>query len=305
MKISEAREHYAACLKEQGASKRNIGSSLCFVRRFEEFLKQRGVEDIDAVTTELLEGYKAALRNKRAVSTDRPLLPFTIEGYLSGIRRFFERAVAKGWASSNPCVGIFRGMSPRRPVQSFLTPEEMARVLSRPDTALPIGLRDRLILELMCSTGIRMDEVLDLDISDVDLEKNRLHIKASRWGSERTVPFTPTVRDFLTRYLKDIRPVWDHLTKRGRCRWRATALFYSPRHGPMSENILEKMVGDHVRAVRPSVPNAGQAIRRACAVRLLSNGASVAEVNALLGQLKMSQTMAYIRDMTEDQPNPC
>ena len=72
----------------------------------------------------------------------------------------------------------------------------------------------------------------------------------------------------------------------------------------MSENILEKMVGGHVRAVRPSVPNAGQAIRYACAVRLLKRGADVAAVNVLLGQRKLNQTMAYTRLITEDHPKP-
>lgn len=300
MKIREAMEQYEAWYKERGSSKRAISVSLSFVRRFEEFAKQRGVDDMAAVTGEILEGYKAAVKKKKTVANNRPLRPTSIDAYLSSIRLFFQRAVANGWASSNPSAGILQGIAPKRPIQSFLTEEEMIKVLGRPDTTLPIGLRDRLILELMYTTGLRMEEIMDLNISDVNLEQNELHIKATLRGRERTVTLPPEARALLDRYLKEVRPVWDHPTKRGRLRWRGTALFYSPRHGPMSENILEKMVGGHVRAVRPSVPNAGQAIRYACAVRLLKSGAGVADVNVILGQPKLNQTMAYTRAMLQD-----
>jgi integrase/recombinase XerD len=304
MKIREAMEHYAQWFKERGSSKRAISVSLSFVGRFAEFAKQQGVEDMAAVTAEILEGYKAAVKKKKTVASNRPLRHTSIDAYLSSIRLFFQRAVANGWTSSDPSTGILRGIAPDRPIQNFLTEEEMANVLNRPDTALPIGLRDRLILELMYTIGLRKEEIIDLNMSDVKLEQNELHIKETLPGRERTLTLPSEARALLDRYLKEVRPVWDHPTKRGRRRWRDTALFYSPRHGPMSENILEKMVGGHVRAVRPSVPNCGQAIRYACAVRLLKSGADVAAVNVLLGQRKMNQTMAYTRLITEDHPKP-
>ena len=230
MKIREALEHYAAWLKERGSNHRAISVSLSFVRRFAEFAKQRGVEDMAAVTAEILEGYKAAVKKKKTVANNRPLCHTTIDAYLSSIRLFFQRAVANGWASSNPSAGILRGIAPDKPIQSFLTEEEMVNVLSRPDRTLPIGLRDRLILELMYTIGLRTEEILDLNIPDVKLEQNELHIKETLRGRERTLALPSEARALLDRYLKEVRPVWDHPTKRGRRRWRPATLFYSPRH---------------------------------------------------------------------------
>lgn len=302
MKIVEAREHFAAWLKEKGLSRRTVWQSMAGVRRFEVFLKWRGVEDLELVTVSLVEDYKARLQARPAISTGRPLMAKTVESYLVPVRSFLAQAAWCGWIPSNPAVGILRGIPRRGGLRSSLTAPEMEKILARPDMAMPIGLRDRLILELMNSTGIRMEEVVDLDLSDVDLNQNSLHIKATTRGRDRRVPLSSAIRAFLDRYLKEIRPVWDHPMKRGGTRRRATALFYSPRRGPMSEDALEKMVGGHVRAVRPDVANAGQAIRHACAVRLLNGGAVVADVNALLGQLKMSQTELYSREVTASHP---
>ncbi len=304
MKIVEAREQYATWLKGKGLNRRTVWQTLAGVRRFEVFLKWRGVEDVEVVTVPLVEDYKSRLQAQVSISTGNPLVARTVESYLAPVRSFLAQAAWNGWIRSNPAVGILRGVPRRVGIRNPITVSEMEKILARPDVAMPIGLRDRLILELMNSTGIRMEEVVGLDLSDVDFEQGRLHIKATTRGRDRWVALTATVRAYLDRYLKEIRPVWDRPMKRGGIRRRATALLYSPRRGPMSENILEKMVGGHVRAVRPDVENAGQSIREACAVRLLSTGATVAEVNALLGQLKMSQTEAYTRGMDVNHLRP-
>jgi integrase/recombinase XerD len=297
MKIREARERYATWLRRRESRPKTIAGSLNCVQSFEAFLKRQGVNDIEAVTRKMLEEYKTALREKRIVENNRPLLHRTIEAYVLSIRIFFERAAANGWVSSNPAVGLLQDIRTHRPVQRFLTAEEMARVLARPDIATPAGVRDRLILELMYSTGIRMEEVLGMDLSDIDLKENLLRVRETVRGRERTVPLTPAIRALLTQYLKEIRPMWDRPMKYGGQRRRGTALFYSRRCGVMSEMKLEEIVGGHVRAVRPSVIRAGKVIRYACAARLLREGKTVAEVNTLFGQRKMRDTEVYLRAM--------
>ncbi len=297
MKIGEVRERYAAWLKAHGSRPKTIAGSLNCVQTFETFLKRQGVNDIEAVTKKMLVEYKTALREKRIVENNRPLLHRTIEAYVLSIKLFFERAKANGWVSSNPVVGVLQDIPTHRPIQSILTAEEMARVLARPDRATPIGLRDRLILELMYTTGIRLEEVLAVNLSDVDLKQNRLHVQETVRGRERAVPLTPPVRNLLTQYLRDVRPTWERPLKSGGQRRRGTALFYGPPYGVMSEKKLEEIVGDHVRAVRASVRKAGTAIRYACAARLLSGGKTLAEINALFGQRKIRQTEVYLRAM--------
>jgi integrase/recombinase XerD len=295
MKFTEAQERFLLWVMEKAKDRKRIYYPRSSLRNFGAYMKSRGVEDLAAVTPMLIEEYKRKLQTKEIVLTGKHLSPQTVEAYLLPVRTMFLKATEWGWLSSNPAASLLSGFPSRQPLRCFLSHQEMEKVLARPDVAMPIGLRNRLILELMYSTGIRFGEVVDLNVPDVDLDKGQLHVKASRGGKERIVPLTGATRDLLNRYLKEIRPAWARPLRRGGVPRRSTALFYSPKRGPMSEGHLEKMVGGHVRAVRPDVPCAGLAIRYACGVRLLSGGKTVAELNELFGHLKKGQAAIYSR----------
>ncbi len=295
MKFTDAQARFLAWLTDQAPSTGRFYAFRGCLRDLGAYLKSRGVEDLESVTPLLLEEYKSRLQKKTIVSTGKPLSTSTVVAYIFSVRKLFSKAVEWGWLSSSPAASLFNSLPQRQLLRSFLSHQEMEKVLARPDVALPIGLRDRFILELMYSTGIRVCELLDLNIEDVNLDQNHLHIKPSIGGRERSLPLTGATRDFMNRYVKEIRPAWVRSLKRGGLPRRSNALLYGPTHGPMSESLLAKLVGGYVRAVRPGVPNPSLAIRYACAVRLLKGGTPVAELHTLFGHIKKIQTEAYPR----------
>ena len=256
-------------------------------------MKGRGIEHVEDITRKEVDHYKTLTREWKSVLTSMPLSARTTEQYLSSVKSFFAWVVTKGWSSSNPATDILSGVPQRNAREKVLSADEMDKILARPDGATAIGKRDRFILELMYSTGIRMKEVMGLNLSDIDLEKSRLHVKGCARGRERWIPLTGEIVERMETYLKEVRPVLAGPLQQGDV--PAEPLFYSSRRGPLGKNELHQLVGDHVRAVRRGARRAGELIRQSCAARWFERGATIAEVHALLGHFKMSQTVGYTR----------
>jgi site-specific recombinase XerD len=293
MKFTEAQARYSVWVKDQGLAQRTIKESLRSLRRFGAYVKRRGIETVEGVTRREVDDYKTQMRQWKSLLTSRPLSARTTELYLGSVKSFFAWVVTNGWTSLNPATDILSGIPQRNPRSQVLTAEEMTQILARPDGATAIGRRDRLILELMYSTGICIKEIVGLDLSDIDLEKNLLHVKGFARGRERWIPLTEDLCERMKDYLKEIRPVWARPMKHGKL--PSGALFYSPCQRPLPFHALHEMVGAHVRAVRGGVASAGESIRQACAARRFECGATIAEVHALLGHVQMRQTVAYTR----------
>ena len=312
MKILEARDRYLSWLKERGlklTTTRHEGYTLI---HFAEFMKLRNVEALEGVTSGLVEEYRTRLGEKVVPSTGRKRLLKTVITYLETVKAFFLHAAERGWILANPAERILWDMPLRDGSASVLTTEEMEKVLAVPDAATPIGARDRAILELMYSTGIRMEEVARLELADLDMAAGRLRIRATERHMDRVVPLgelsspTSAARVYLERYLNEIRPAWwgfseANRLRRGRlgpvrAKRRGTAVFLSPRSGDaMSEINVEDMVRESVQAVKPGVVFAGRAIRHACAARLMKEGYDLPALHVLFGYKRMRDTAAFTR----------
>lgn len=293
MKFTDAQARYCEWVKEQEGTRRTIDERLRSLRRFGAYVKGRGIAHVEDVTRKEVDDYKTRTREWKSVLTSMPLSARTTEQYLSSVKSFFAWVVTKGWASSNPATDILSGVPQRNERQKVLSADEMGKILARPDGTTAIGKRDRFILELMYSTGIRMKEVLGLNLSDIDLEKNRLYVKGCARGRERWIPLTGEIAKRMETYLSEVRPVLAGPRQQGDV--PAEPLFYSRHRGPLGKNELHQLVGEHVRAVRRGARRAGELIRQSCAARWFERGATIAEVHVLLGHLKMSQTVGYTR----------
>ena len=218
---------------------------------------------------------------------------------LAAIRAFARYLRRERWLNGDP--GALVG-TPKleRKIPVHLGIEEMERLLEGPDASRPLGRRDRAILELFYASGLRLSELVGLDLNDVSLSSRRVRV-LGKGGKERIVPFNRTAADAIRAYLKDR----DGLVKgqasgparrsvKGRVgREPAEPLFVNWRGGRLSTRSVDRLVRRYVAACSTRVGVSPHALRHSFATHLLEGGADLRTIQELLGHARVSTTQRY------------
>ena len=203
---------------------------------------------------------------------------------LSSLRRFFQYLAREGRISHDPCARV---AAPRigRPLPKSLTEEEVESLLDAPDTATAVGLRDRAMLEVLYATGLRVSELVGLQLGQVNLRQGVLRV-VGKGNKERLAPLGEEASDWVEKFIRQGRaellpghPV-DTLfpSRRGRTMTRQTFWHAIKRHARRAG--LGKTLSPHV-------------VRHAFATHLLNHGADLRVVQMLLGHSDISTTQIY------------
>ena len=256
-------------------------------RAVERFLARAapGGDPLPGLIPATLEAYQSALA--RACRPDgAPLGWGTRAEYLGALRAFLRWAVAQGLLAADPTRQL---ILPRRPVQlprAVLSHREATRVLRQPDATTPLGLRDRALLELLYSSGIRRAEVAGIRLADLDPPRRVLLVRAGKGQRDRAVPVGRRALQWLGRYLRRARP---RLT--GSCDpgW----LFLSARGTRLRLNHLSARVARYVAGARVCKAGSCHLFRHSMATLLLDGGADVRDVQEILGHANLSTTARY------------
>ena len=241
--------------------------------------------DADALRSFLDELH--ARGNSRASAARRP----------AALRTFSKYLVRESLLSEDPTQLVG---SPRREqtLPAHLELDQMDRVLAVPDASTPAGRRDRAILELFYASGLRLSELVGLDLEDVNLAGRMVRV-LGKGGKERLVPFNKTTGEALRVMLDDVRqlPTAPASRRAGR---HATAharvrhpLFLSLRGSRLTTRSVDRIVRDAAR--RAGVPGtiSPHALRHTFATHLLQAGADLRAIQELLGHAKLSTTQRY------------
>jgi integrase/recombinase XerD len=177
--------------------------------------------------------------------------------------------------------------------KNILTQQEIIHLLQLPNLNTPIGIRDKAILELLYSSGIRRTELVNLDLYDANLRDQTLHIRQPKNKRDRIIPFGDKAAESIEKYLLSSRPklTQSHnekslfLTQYGR---------QIKRH---SLNYIIKLYSDKMKLDRRITPHC---IRHTFATHLLQNGANLATIQRLLGHTRLKTTQIYTRISPED-----
>ncbi len=213
---------------ERGASAHTLVAYGRDLREFAAFVHGEGVVRWDAVTPQLARRYVAWL--------DRRLARSAIARHLSAVRAFFRFLYREGKVSRNPVALVATPRRQRR-LPKVLTPDEVQAVLRAPDLSTPVGLRDRAVLEVLYATGMRVGELVAMQLADVQrVGEFRVTGKGRK---ERIVLAAYAAHEALRRYLQDGRPPL--------VRHRATeAVFVNARGRPLSDRgvrvILDRVI---------------------------------------------------------------
>ena len=217
---------------------------------------------------------------------------------LAAIRAFARYLRRERWLDGDP--GALVG-TPKleRKIPVHLGIKEMERLLEGPDASRPLGRRDQAILELFYASGLRLSELVGLDLNDVSLSSRRVRV-LGKGGKERIVPFNRTAADAIKAYLKDRdglvkdQPSGPARSVKGRVgREPAEPLFVNCRGGRLSTRSVDRLVRRYVAACSTRIGVSPHALRHSFATHLLEGGADLRTIQELLGHARVSTTQRY------------
>jgi site-specific recombinase XerD len=222
---------------------------------------------LEAVDAGVLASYAATLGSARPGRRPRRLAPATIARKLSAVRAFLRFTLGAANVTD-------ASLAPRRPRRLPDTPRpaEVEAILRRLEGGDPLALRNRALLELIYSAGLRSSEAVGLDLADVDFEQELVRVRG-KGDKERVVPLGEEASYWVGRYLRDARPAF--------VRGAAGALFLSIRGRRLDTSALRRLVPHPHR------------LRHAFATHLLEGGADLRTIQELLGHSSLSTTQIY------------
>jgi integrase/recombinase XerD len=268
-------ERYLEALAvERGLSANTVAGYRNDLTRLGEALAKRGNDLLTAVPP-ALAGH---LRDLRV----QGLSPRSISRALSAIRGFYENLVVLEERADNPAVNL---LPPRlgRTLPKVLSEAQVETLLATPDVSTPLGLRDRAMLELLYATGLRVSELVGLQLPQLRLDAGFL-IAFGKGSKERIVPVGESAEDWVKRWLREVRPQ----VSRG----RHQAVFVNYAGEPMTrmgfwKNLKAHGVQAGIRDLSPHV------LRHSFATHLLEHGADLRAVQTMLGHADISTTQIY------------
>lgn len=281
-------EPYLEMLRVRNYAPATIKCCTHSLRRFFAHLQTVGVADLRAVNQDIIEAYQRELLRRRDANT--------VRSHMATLRGFFAHLETTGEILLNPTADVRLPKWERRLPKRILKPSEVRRLLDAPDQT-PKGLRDRAMMELFYSSGIRREEMARLAVQDVDIKNGFVRVRG-KGGKDRVVPIGQSACDALKRYLKEARAVW---LKAPRNPGWTDALWLSPiqPHAPIHTQAIGLILQRHARRVlgRNVSPHVW---RHSFATHLVANGANILYVQRLLGHTRLKTTEIYTRVTMSD-----
>lgn len=251
------------------------------MRRFFQWLGERGQADVRDVTKQTVRDFQEYLLGRYATHT--------VHVHLISLRRFFEHLEKTDALLVNPCEGVPLPKLEDRLPRNVLTPDEARRILDAPDASTKKGIRDRAILEMFYSTGIRLEEMTRLTVNDVDLT-GYVRVNRGKGAKDRVVPLGAKAAECVRDYLEKVRVEWARDNRDERALW----LSWRWPHQPVKKQIIAVMARQYARAALAKTISP-HVWRHTCATHLVSNGANIAYAQLLLGHRTLRTTQIYTR----------
>ncbi len=262
---------------ERNASPYTVRNYTTDLLHFFHFLKAKGVDSLKEVDKHILRDYLSYVMEQGFVKA-------SIARKLSAIRSFYRYLLREEIISTNP---VATASSPKldKRLPSFLTIDEVERLLEAPDSSKPQGQRDRALMELLYASGLRVSELVSLNLEQINLDSCEIRV----WGKgskERMVLMGKPAARALSDYLSQGRPKL--LGKK-----RSSALLLNPDGGRLSGRRVQTILGKYAniagidRRVHPHM------LRHTFATHLLDGGADLRVVQELLGHASLSSTQIY------------
>ncbi len=272
--LVRAYENYLTKVKQ--ASTNTIASYMRDIRQFSDWLSASESKEIVDATQLNICDYLASLEQEGRSAA-------TVSRSLASLKNFYSYVVSTGFLERTPVVDIHVDRGEKK-LPQILTGREIELLLSQPVCVDAKGYRDKAMLEVMYATGIRVTELIDLDLDDVNLELGI--IKCSSAKKSRAIPLYPAALTALTVYLRDIRATMISSPEE-------KALFVNVSGVRMSRQGFWKILKHYQATAHIEKEITPHTLRHSFAVHLLENGADLGSLQELMGHSDISSTQMY------------
>ena len=286
MDLDAAIERFRAHIEhERGLSPRTVEAYAGDLAALAAFLDRAGGRgsDVSAVTTEDLRAFLAG-------EVGRGLASRSMMRRVAAIRGLFRFLHDHGNVTSDPTLHLAQRVA-RRSVPTIVSEERLRDMMDIPDVATPAGLRDRAVLEFLYGTGVRLRELVSLNVGDFLPLGDRVIVKG-KGGKSRVVPFAGRAREAMLAYWQDRFPSGPDGAGALRANARMPA-FAGRGDARVSPRTVQRIVGRHLRRVAAVSKASPHALRHAFATHMLDHGADLRSVQELLGHTSLSTTQIY------------
>lgn len=262
---------------EKKAAANTISSYVRDVAQFLSALEQQGLTVQTAERRDVEDYIRTLLRIGRSDAT--------VTRFLASLNSFFRWLIARGVVSENPAKGVVL-LKTARKLPGILTNREVDLLLDQPERTEPKGIRDRAMLELLYATGIRVSELISLDLDDLNLYSGVLHCQSK--GHERVIPLYPAAVRALSDYIRTVRPQLVASDEE-------TALFVNMSGERMSRQGFWKLIKHYQEKAGIEKDITPHTLRHSFAAHLLENGADLRSIQEMLGHADISSTQLYTK----------
>ncbi len=259
---------------EKKSSANTVSSYVRDLTQFNRYLQNEGTA-LDQVDTSVIEGYDSWLTGKGKSAA-------TVTRSLASLKCFYGWMVSNGRMESNPALQA-KSVKVERKLPQVLTSQEVELLLSQPQCVDQKGYRDHAMLELLYATGIRVSELISLDVEHVNLAAG--FIRCYSKNKERIIPLYPGAVRAISDYVRNVRP---QLAVEGE-----HALFVNMNGERMSRQGFWKIIKGYQEKAGIKTDITPHTLRHSFAAHLLANGADLRSIQEMLGHSDISSTQIY------------
>ena len=272
--LVRAYENYLTKVKQ--ASANTIASYMRDIRQFAGWLRESEALDVVDATQLNIAAYFAHMEEEGRSGA-------TVSRCLASLKNFYSYVISSGFLETTPVTDIHVDRGEKK-LPQILTSREIELLLAQPVCVDPKGIRDKAMLEIMYATGIRVTELIDLDLTDVNLELGI--IKCSGTKKSRAIPLYPAALKALRTYIETVRGIMVADPDE-------PALFVNVGGSRMSRQGFWKIIKYYQNSANITKEITPHTLRHSFAVHLLENGADIGSVQELMGHSDISSTQMY------------
>jgi integrase/recombinase XerD len=279
------RFEFMKSLKVRNYSPNSVSAYGGHLKAFLYFLERRGIKDLRKVNKALLQDfYLSMLQNVK------PLAVATLALRVRSVKRFFEYLLEADQIYADPSKAFKEPKMPRLMPKVLLTASEIDKILDTPDLSTSTGVRDRAMLETIYSTAVRLRELLNLQLQDLNLADGLVTIRQGKGRKDRVVPLGVHAVKFLRAYLTHARPA---LIQGGLSKQQVPYLWLNKRGNPIQPFFFDAVIKGTVLKAGVDKKVTPHVFRHSAATLLLKGGAEVTYVMKLLGHARVKTTQRY------------
>lgn len=256
---------------------------------FLRYLEGQGIERIADVTAEIIADYSLRLRQQRnTIHEDRLISLSSVMHRLFSLKQFFGWLMGQMIILVNPTEDMELPRLPARMPQTILTQKEAQRLLDAPELKSPIGYRDKALLEVAYSTGIRVSELFKLKVADFDAKDRTLFVHEGKGAKDRILPLPMIAAGYLKEYIARVRPKFAKTLKHD-----DGVLFLSYTGHTLNLGHMHDIFRRTTKAAGIDKHVSAMVLRHSIASHLLENGMDIRYIQEFMGHEKLSTTQIY------------